>query len=497
MLDKRTIFEIHRLKNAGMSNRVIAGELQLNRETVSRYLKDPNPLPRKRKEKQTKLGPYKEAVEEMIAQYPVVKAPVVLQTLRAKGFDGEITIVRKLLRELRGRSYRRQPFIRFESSPGQQMQVDWGHFQSLRYGNWSRKLYALAVVESHSRMLYVSFSHSQKQEYLHMGLLAAFQYFGGCPQELVVDNMMTAVTERAGSIIRFNEAFLDFLRPFKTTPRACNIRAPHEKGKVENAIKYIRQNFWPLRQFANIEDAQKQMEEWLETIANCRVHETTGEKPIDRLQKETLQPLPQHLTDPRHTCVSLVHKDFGIRFDGNVYTVAPWAIGKKLTVKADLLTVSIYHRDKCIAAHSRVWAKKQRQELAEHREQVRKIRNKLYQDRQIAVFLSLGQAAADYLEKMAETRSAIKKNVAQLLDLKDEYGENSLLYALGKALSLKLYGAEYVRNILYQEMTPNTIHQPVRLKRQALNLIRLESPSLKVYDAIALLRRKKDDRHRH
>ena len=497
MLDKRTIFEIHRLKNAGMSNRVIAGELRLNRETVSRYLKDPNLLPKKRKAKPTKLDPYKEAVAEMISKYPSLKAPVVLQTLRVKGFDGEITIVRKLLRELRGQSCNREPFIRFESDPGEQMQIDWGHFQTLQYGNWARKLYALAVVESHSRMLYVYFSHSQKQEYLHMGLMAAFQYFGGCPHELVVDNMMTAVTERAGSIIRFNETFLDFLRPFKITPRACNIRAPHEKGKVENAIKYIRQNFWPLRSFTNIEDTQKQMREWLETVANCRVHETTGEKPVDRLQKGKLQPFPQHLPDARETQIALVHKDFGVRFDGNVYTVAPWAIGKKLTVKADLLTVSIYHRDKCLAFHSRIWTKKQRQELAEHREQVKKIRNKLYQDRQIAVFLSLGHGAADYLEKLAESRSAIKKNVAQLLDLKDEYGEHSLLYALGKALSLKLYGAEYVRNILYQEMTPNTIHQPVRLKQQSLNLIRLESPSLKEYDAIALQRRKKDDRHRH
>jgi len=161
--------------------------------------------------------------------------PVILQKIKTKGFDGEITIVRSLLRELRGRSGCREPFIRVESEPGQQMQVDWGHFQSLKYGEQPRKLYALAIIESHSRMLYVFFSHSQKQEYLHMGLMAAFHYFGGCPQELVVDNMMTAVTERAGSVIRFNESFLDFLRPFRITPRACNVRAPHEKGKIENA----------------------------------------------------------------------------------------------------------------------------------------------------------------------------------------------------------------------------------------------------------------------
>ena len=138
------------------------------------------------------------------------------------------------------------------------MQVDWGHFESLSYGKTKRKLNALAVVESHSRMLYVAFTHSQKQEAFHQGLLDAFRFFGGSPAEIVVDNMMTAVTERLGSMVRFNAAFLDFLRPFCITPVACNVRSPHEKGKVENAIKYLRYNFWPLRTFENLGDVQSQ-----------------------------------------------------------------------------------------------------------------------------------------------------------------------------------------------------------------------------------------------
>ncbi len=491
MIDKRMIFEIHRLKNNGFSNREIAAQLQIYRGTVSKYLDNPTIAPTSRKQKSSKLDPFRDFVRTIIEEHPTIKAPVVLNALQSKGFEGEITIVRKLLRELRGKSCQREPFIRVESDPGQQMQVDWGHFHCLKYGELSRKLYALAVVESHSRMLYVFFSHSQKQEYLQMGLLAAFEYFGGCPKELVVDNMLTAVTERVGKIIRFNETFLDFLRPFKITPRACNVRAPYEKGKVENAIKYIRQNFWPLRNFTDIGDVQSQMHDWLDTVANIRIHDTTGERPVDRLQENALMPLPQQLPDPRETYMALVHKDFGIRFDVNVYTVPPWMIGKKVPVKADLQNVSIFYRDKLITQHPRVWTKRKRQELPHHREQVRKIRNKLYQDRQVAVFLSLGETAVNYLDKLADTKISIKKNVAQLLDLKDEYGEQSLIYALGKAMERKLYGADYVRNILYQEMTPTMLHQPVKLKNQALNQIRLESPSLKDYDALALKRRKR------
>jgi transposase len=124
------------------------------------------------------------------------------------------------------------PFIRFESAPGQQMQIDWGHFGTLAYGDTLRKLYALAVIEGYSRMIYVEFTHSQNQQALHQGLLNAFAYLGGCAEQVVVDNMLTAVIERQGSLIRFNDAFLDFLRIFHITPIACNVASPHEKGYV-------------------------------------------------------------------------------------------------------------------------------------------------------------------------------------------------------------------------------------------------------------------------
>ena len=122
----------------------------------------------------------------------------------------------------------------------------------------TRKLYALAVIESYSRMLYVQFTHSQNQDSLHQCLLNAFIFFAGTPEQIVVDNMLTAVIERQGSLIRFNDAFLDFLRPFKIVPVACNVKAPHEKGKIEAVIKFLRQNFWPLRSFADLCDVQGQ-----------------------------------------------------------------------------------------------------------------------------------------------------------------------------------------------------------------------------------------------
>lgn len=486
MIDRRTVLEILQLKEQGFSKRSIARQLQIDRQTVSKYLGDAKPVQTRRK-KSSKLDPYKEMIGDMVAKCPDIKAPVVLQQIRDKGFRGEITIVRDLIRQLRGQRAQRQAFIRFESEPGEQLQIDWGHFPSLGYGTNRRKLYALAVVEGYSRMLYVYFSHSQKQEYLHQGLLEAFIHFGGTPREIVVDNMLTAVTERVGTVIRFNEAFLEFLSTFGIIPHACTIRAPHEKGKVENAIKYLRTNFWPLREFTSLGDAQEQVRHWLDTVANIRKHATTSQRPVDRLQG--LQTLPDTLPDCRHTVSLKVHKDFGVRFDANVYTVPPWAIGKQVTLKADNKLVSIYLKEKLISCHGRCWERQQRLELPGHREQVKKIRKRLLQDRQVVVFLSLGEVALKYLERLSALRLPIKKNLAALLKLRDEFGDGSLVYGLNKSLEKNVVGSDYVRNILYQEMTPINSHLPVQLKQEELNAIRLTTPALAEYDVIALKRR--------
>ncbi|MBC2703512.1 IS21 family transposase [Desulfobacula sp.] len=490
MIDRRTVFEIHRLKEMLFSKRQIAQTLNLDRGTVSKYLKHPDTTYKPRQGRSSKLDPYRELIKEMMTQYPKVKAPVVLRRIHDKGFDGEITIVRDYLKHLRHNVYK-EAFIRFESGPGQQIQIDWGHFGSLAYGNSSRKLYALAVIESHSRMLYVVFTHSQKQEALHQSLVEAFNYFGGTPKEIVVDNMLTAVTERVGSMVRFNESFLNFLRQFSITPVACNIRAPHEKGKVESSIKYLRYNFWPLRTFIDLDDVNHQVLAWLDTSANQRQHQTTGERPAHRFVKDALRPLIDPLPDFRETETLKVYKDFGIRFDTNVYTVPPRLVGKSITLKADARTLSVYYKEKLVASHLRNWEKRKRIDLPSHSEQVRKLRKKVFMGKQMMVFMSLGQEAVDYLEKLAYASQPLKKTVDRLLILNDDYGTSSLIYALKKALTHKLYGFAYIQNILYQERTPTIRHQPVALKDENLNKIRLLKPNLADYDAIALQRRKK------
>ncbi len=491
MLDKATLFEIHRLHHLNWSVRKIARTLRITRKSIMRHL-DPGRVGGKRLQSPGKLDTYRELIRQFYEEDPEVKAPVVRQRLLERGFTGGITIVRGYLRELRGPSKARTPFVRFESMPGEQFQVDWGHFGAIMYGTTRRKLYALAVCEAYSRMLYVEFTHCQKQDSLHQCLLNAFSFFEGTPKTIVVDNMLTAVIERQGRVIRFNDRFLDFLKVFPVTPIACNPGSPHEKGKIESSIKYLRTNFFPLRSFKDLADVNRQVRGWLAGIANVRLHGTTGERPLDRFKQVRLSPL-LNPPDCRYTCQALVHKDFAVRFDGNTYTVHPWTIGKTLTLKADSASVWLFHLEKEVAAHVRCYMRNQRIELPAHVLAVKKLKKRLWYNRDIAAFCSLGKQAVLYLDALIENHQPIQKSISRLLALKDLYGCSSLLWALEKAAKLKAFGADYIENILYQEMTPATQHPPVTLKDEALNRIRLTEPCLAEYDSLVLKRSHRRD----
>jgi transposase len=494
MIEQRMIFEIHRMKDLGLSMRAIARSLKIARKTVVKYLENPNPV-KPTVKRASKLDPFKDEIAKLLDMDATVSGQVILQRLTPLGFDGGKSILNHYLQTIRKQHQNRRAFIRFESRPGEQFQIDWGHFGALEYGKTKRKLYCMAVIECHSRLLYLEFTHSQQQQALHRCLLNAFNFFGGTTREIVHDNMLTAVIERDGPLIRYNEAFLSFLRPFKLTPFACNPGKPHEKGKIEKgAIHYIRNSFWPLRSFQGLVDVQNQATHWRDTVANVRVHRTTGERPIDRFKPKQMNPVPEFLPDCRDTAHLRVYPDFCIHFDGNTYTVPPWLIGKQVTAKGDSQTVSVYFKDKLVTSQCRSWERSKRVELPEHRQAARKNLHKHWLSNEVAILFSLGEEAKTYVERLSASKIPLKKTVKRLLLLMDEYGSTALIEAMKKALSHQAYGADYIENILYQEMTPQRQHPPLRLNQEALNRIRLQEPSLADYDAFVVKRRNRRDR---
>jgi transposase len=186
MMDQRTIFDLHRLAHEGLAMRKIARALGIARRTAQKYLDEPDP-PRSRRPRPSLLDPFHAEIERLLQIDPTASAVVIRQRLEAQGFQGGLSLLRQPLRQVRAPKAPKAA-IRFETPPGHQCQVDGGHFGALTYGNTTRKLSCLAVVEGHSRLLYLALTPSQRQETLHQCLLNAFHFFQGTPRELVHDN---------------------------------------------------------------------------------------------------------------------------------------------------------------------------------------------------------------------------------------------------------------------------------------------------------------------
>src|SRR5262249_5229956 len=148
MIERRLVFEIHHWAHDGLSVRKIAARLALSRQTVHKSLNDPNP-PRRRITRASKLDPCKDDIARMVEVDPKVSAMVIHQHLAERGFDGGSTIVRAYLSRVRPRAKPQTAFIRFESAPGVQCQIDWGHFGVLTYGHTTPQLYCPSRVRRH------------------------------------------------------------------------------------------------------------------------------------------------------------------------------------------------------------------------------------------------------------------------------------------------------------------------------------------------------------
>ncbi len=490
--DPKIIEAIYRMAHEEkLSRREISRQLHISRRTIKKYLNNPLAKRAVGKPRGSKLDPFKPVIRELLDQWPRASAVVIGQRIRSLGYKGGRTILQEYLATLRRIRNPPRAYVRVESSPGDCCQIDWGHFGVIDYQGDKRKLYAFCCIECHSRRLYVEFTHSQCFETFVRCHIHAFQFMGGRPRECLYDNLVTAVAERDGRIVRFNPRFLSFARELGFYPRACNKAAGWEKGKVENSIGYIRQNFWPLRTFKDLSDVNSQVRQWLEQTANKRIHRETRQVPDERFRSECLGPLPPLMPDYRDTAIALVHNDIRLCFDGNRYCVHPRYVGFRLTVKADSQSVTIYDHNNDVARYVRCWRRGQtlgadrfEKELLTHRPAAER------SAAQRRLVLLLGETAESYLRNLAETDRSLSRQIHELLSLVRQYGPESVIAALRKAQNLGAFGADYIANILMQERSARETQPLLRLKDSRLNELTTDPLSLLDYDALILTKRR-------
>jgi transposase len=293
--------DIQVLRKHGFSLRKIAEEVGCAVNTVRRQLASEG-LPRyERKIKcETKLGAFEAYLRErqQSAQPLWIPATVLYREIAAQGYQGGMSQLRAYLRTIKP-AREEEPLIRFETAPGEQMQVDWVEFRRGR-----NPLYAFCATLGYSRMSYVEFVSDMKVETLIGCHDRAFAAMGGVPKRILYDNMKTIVLERdvdGPGEHRYHAAFLDYSRHCGFAIKLCRPYRAKTKGKVERFNGYLRRSFYvpltsKLKQAGLTLDAvtaNVEVWHWLREVANARVHGTTNERPVDRLKAECLQAIPE------------------------------------------------------------------------------------------------------------------------------------------------------------------------------------------------------------
>ena len=310
MLKEEGVVEIKILKRQGYSIRGIARELGISRNTVREYLRTgKQPVYSSRPRRKTKLDAFRSYIQErVIAAKPGwIPATVMEREIHELGYQGSIRTLRNYLVELKPMA-KPYPVVRFETEPGQQMQVDWGVFRRGR-----DPLSAFVASLGWSRYSYVEFVTDERFETLKGCHENAFAYFQGVPKEILYDNMKTVIQQRnayGSGLHRFHPGLWDLAKQTGFTPRLCQPYRARTKGKVERFIGYLRHSFYvplvaQLKQAGltlDVETANIEVLKWLRDVANVRDHRTTLEQPLIRWQQEiaalqAYRPKPDNLVE--------------------------------------------------------------------------------------------------------------------------------------------------------------------------------------------------------
>jgi transposase len=467
--------QIRELRQKDLTVPQIAAELALDVKTVAKWIERPTYQARQAAKRASKLDSFKGHIVAQLERHPYT-AQQLLQQLRTQGYTGGYSILKEYVRLVR--PVRKPAFLMLEFAPGECAQVDWGSLGSVAVGATRRRLSFFVMVLCHSRLMYVEFTVMEGMEHFLSCHRRALEYLGGSPLKVMIDNLKVGVLEHPrGEAARFNPRYLDFAAHYGFTPVACQVAKGNEKGRVESGVGYVKKNFLnglDIPSFAAVNPAARQ---WLDTVANVRLHGETRCKPVERFlqEKPLLRPLPAVSYDcavirsvGANACCRVV-------LDTNRYTIPHLYASQKLTLKLYPDQLLLYHHEKLVATHPRCYDRRQDIRNPDHIQDLLVHRQRARQQTYLQAFLSLGSQADLYARRLQEKRLNAPHHIQKIVALSQIYGLDPTARALSDALAYEAYGCEYIANILEQRQRQSPAPSPLHLTRRQ-DLLELDLP---------------------
>lgn len=365
----------------GLTKAEIARRLGRSRQTLYNWLsRDGSAVADKRP---SKLDPYKAYLKSRLESFNL-PATVLLKEIRAKGYDGGITILREFVAEVKNRQTQRL-VDRFETEPGRQAQLDWASCGTILHEGRRRRLSLLVLVLGYSRTIWARFVVSERRPVLLDLLEEAFRDLGGVPKELLVDNMRqaVAVARTPDSPAVLQEEFRSFAEHWDFEVVACPPYWPRAKGKVERSISYLKGSFLEGRSFENLEDLNAQLRAWLAETANVRAHGTTRVRPVDRFAEEleNMLPVRSRAFPMAEKATRSVDHDGRLSYGGVRYSVDPAVLDGRRGVPVEVHVstddrLRIYRQGRLVGDHARMPSGSPPQDDPLHAEARRRLRER-------------------------------------------------------------------------------------------------------------------------
>ena len=343
---------VRRLVADGVSQRQVARDLGIGRETVARALACDRPPKYERPAVPTAFTPFEPVVAQLLAATPDMPATVLAERV---GWTGSITWFRDNVRRLRPLHAPVDPCDRLTWLPGDAAQCDlWFPPYRIPLEDGTTALLPVLVITcAHSRFMFAVMIPTRTTQDLLLGMWELLTQLGAVPRRLIWDN-----ESGIGRGKRHAEGVGAFAGTLATTVQRLKAYDPESKGVVERRNGFFETSFMPGRDFTSPADFTTQLTAWL-TLANARVVRTIKAKPVDLLQADKAAMLPLPPVPPALGWVNRVRlgRDYYVRVDSCDYSVDPTMIGAFVDVSADLSRVQVHHQGRLVASHNRVWAR--------------------------------------------------------------------------------------------------------------------------------------------
>jgi transposase len=443
----------------------IARQLQVHHGTVERVLRQAG-LPRIGVVRASGIDPYLPFIHETLKKFPTLGASRLYTMARERGYKGGPDHFRHLIANHRPRPAA-EAYLRLVTLVGEQGQVDWAHFDHLQIGQARRPLMAFVMVLSWSRRIFLRFSLDARMESFLRGHVQAFETWGGLPRVLLYDNLKSAVLQRQGDAIRFSPQLLAFAAHYRFEPRPVAVARGNEKGRVERAIRYVRDNFWPARTFTDLADLNAQADLWCVGQADdrlCPQDRTLTVGQAFAQEQPRLLALPANPFVVEERLVVQVGKTPYVRFDLNDYSVPHTHVRKILTVLAGVTQVRILDAQAVVASHVRSYDKGQQIELAVHVKDLVERKAQARSQRGMSQLRQAAPASQELLNQAGARGENLGSITMTLLRLVGRYGAAEVQTAILAALARGVPHPNAVRLALETQREARQMPAPVDIQ---------------------------------